>query len=72
MPKLRAQRNNQHYTCIFEVNYYSTVFNVHFKLTLSTEKKNYFLIDPILLLYTKIFKKPTSLATHKRSASCQK
>ena len=29
--------NNQHHTCIHEANYYLSVFNVHFKLALSTE-----------------------------------
>ena len=45
---------NQHHPPIIEANYYLTVYNVQFKLASSTECKNSFLIDPVLLLYTKV------------------
>ena len=38
--------NNQHHASILEANYYLSVYNVHFKLALST--------DPVLTIYTKI------------------
>ena len=43
--------NNQHHTSILEANYYLRVYNLHFKLVLSTEQKYSFLIDPIWSLY---------------------
>ena len=37
--------NNQQHACILEANYYLNVYNVHFKLALTTEqKKNLFSI----------------------------
>ena len=46
--------NNQHHAYIFKANYYLSVYNVHFKLVLSTGWKHVFLINPVLSLHTKI------------------
>ena len=34
--------NNQQHVCILEANYYLNVYNVHFKLALTTEQKKIF------------------------------
>ena len=36
------QYQDQHHTCIFEADYYLSVYNVHFTLASSTELKNLF------------------------------
>ena len=46
---------------IIETHYYLSVCNVHHKLASSTEQRNFFIIDPILPLYIKIYKKSTIL-----------
>ena len=48
--------NNQHHACVLEANCYLCTFIVYFKLHLNTS----FLIDPVLLLHTKIYKSPLS------------
>ena len=45
---------NQHHICILEANYYLSVYEVYFKVGFDLLSKTFYLIDPVLPLYTKV------------------